>query len=48
METRFEVRTTCFDTMLNYCLSQKPKLLENSEFNYLTIIVTILIFHLER
>ena len=32
-----EFRISCSDTMLNYQLSKKFKLLENCEFNHLTI-----------
>lgn len=32
-------RETCFDTMTNYHLSQSCKLMENDEFNQLTIIL---------
>ena len=39
METKFEFRTTYFDTMINDHLSQKLKLLGNDEFNYLIIIL---------
>ena len=35
-ETGIELRTSCFDTMLNYRLSQKLKLLEYGKFNHLT------------
>ena len=35
-----ELRISCSDIMLNYKLSQKFKLLENGEFNYLTISLT--------
>ena len=42
MKTGIELRISCFDTMLNYRLSQKLKLLGNGEFNHLTIILTIL------
>ena len=37
MEIGFELKITCFDTMINYHLSQKLKLLRNSEIN-LTIL----------
>ena len=39
-----ERRISCSDTMLNYRLSQKLKLklLENGEFNHLTISLTIM------
>ena len=35
-ETNFELRTSYFDTMLNYHLSQKFKLLGYGKFNQLT------------
>ena len=35
-ETGIELRTSYFDTMLNYRLSQKLKLLEYDKFNHLT------------
>ena len=35
-----ELRLSYSDTMLNYRLSQKFKMLENGEFNHLTIILT--------
>ena len=35
-----ELRISCSDTMLNYRLSQKLKLLGNGEFNHLTISLT--------
>ena len=35
-----ELRIPCSDTMLNYWLSQKLKLLGNGEFNHLTISLT--------
>ncbi len=34
MEIRFELKTHCFDFIINYYLPQKPKLIENSEFNH--------------
>ena len=34
----FKLRTTYFDTMINYHQSQKLKLIENDVFNDLTII----------
>ena len=41
VETRgLKVKTAYSDTMINYRLSQKFKLLENDEFNPLTIILT--------
>ena len=40
MESRFELGTTCSDTMRNYRLSQKLKLLGYGEFNHLTNILT--------
>jgi hypothetical protein len=33
VKTRFELRTICYDTMINYYFSQKLKLLENGKFN---------------
>ena len=36
-----ELKISCSDTMLNYRLSQKFKLLGNDEFNHLTIILTL-------
>ena len=33
MEIGIELRTTCFETMINYRLSQKLKLLGDSEFS---------------
>ena len=36
-----ELRISCSDTMLNYWLSQKLKLLGNDEFNHLTISLTV-------
>ena len=38
METRIKFRTSCFDIMMNYQLSQKLKLLGNFELNHLIII----------
>ena len=35
-ETMIELKISCFDTMLNYRLSQKLKLLEYGKFNHLT------------
>ena len=40
MKTGFELKTNNFDTLINYQLSQKLKLLGNDEFNHLTIILT--------
>ena len=40
METGFKLRSTCFDSMMDYQLSQMSELFGNSEFNYLTIILT--------
>ena len=40
VKTGIELRIFCSDTMLNYRLSQKFKLLGNSEFNHLTISLT--------
>ena len=33
--------TTCSHTMINYHLTQNLKLLENTKFNHLTIILTL-------
>ena len=35
-ETMIELKISCFDTMLNYRLSQKFKLLGYGKFNHLT------------
>ena len=35
-----ELNISCFDTMLNYWLSQKFKLLRNCEFNHFTMSLT--------
>ena len=45
-----ELRISYFDTMLNYRLSQKVKLLGNDEFNHLTINLTTLTlaFYMKR
>ena len=40
VETGFKLRTSYSDNIINYRLSQKLKLLGNSEFNHLTIILT--------
>ena len=40
MRTKFELKTTCSNTMINYLLIQNFKLSENCEFNHL-IILTI-------
>ena len=40
METGIELSISCSDTMINYQFSQKLKLLGNSEFNHLIIILT--------
>ena len=39
-----ELKIFCSDTILNYQLSQKFKLLGNDEFNHLTIILTAFFF----
>ena len=39
VETGFKLRTTYSDTMINYQLSYKHKLLGNYEFYHLTIIL---------
>ena len=41
MKTGIELRISYSNTMLNYRLSQKLKLLGNGEFNHLTIILTV-------
>jgi hypothetical protein len=48
VESGFEFGITCYDTMINYQLSQKLELLKNGEFNHLTNIITstILFLHL--
>ena len=43
MELGFELGITCSDTMRNYQLSQKLKLLGYGEFNHLTNILTVCI-----
>ena len=40
VKPRIEFKISCSDTMLNYGLSQKLKLLGNGEFNHLTISLT--------
>lgn len=40
VNTRIEFRVSCSDTMINYRLSQKLKLLRNDEFNHLNIVLT--------
>ena len=42
MESRFNLMTFDYDTMLNYYLFQKFKLIEISQFNHLTITLTII------
>ena len=42
VKLEIELRISCSDTMLNYRLSQKLKLLGNCEFNHLTISLTSL------
>ena len=42
VKLEIELRISCSDTMLNYRLSQKLKLLGNGEFNHLTISLTSL------
>ena len=39
VETGIELKIFYFDTIINYWSSQKLKLLENDEFNHLTIIL---------
>ena len=41
VELGIELKSFCFDTMINYQFSQKLKLLENNEFNHLTIILIL-------
>ena len=41
MKLGIELRISYSDTMLNYLLSQKFKLLGNNEFNHLTISLTL-------
>ena len=36
VERSFDLKTTHFDTMINYHLSQNLKLLQDGEFNHLT------------
>ena len=43
VESSFELGITCSDTMKNYRLSQKLKLLGYGEFNHLTNILTLLL-----
>ena len=43
METGIEFKVLYFDTILNYWLSQKLRLLGNYEFNHLTIILTTIL-----
>ena len=40
-ETRFELKITYSNTMMNFLLSQKLKLLENCELNHLLIILMV-------
>ena len=40
VKLEIELRISCSDTMLDYRLSQKLKLLGNGEFNHLTISLT--------
>ncbi len=44
VKSGFELKTTCFDTIINYHLSQKLKLFGNDEFNHLNIIQTRILF----
>ena len=39
VEIGFKLKITCFDTIINYHLFQKFKLLGNGEFKYLAIIL---------
>ncbi len=41
VETRFELKTTYSDIMINYQFSQQLKLIGNGKFNHLTIILTV-------
>jgi hypothetical protein len=41
MESIFKSITFCFDTMLNYCLSQKFKLIGKDKFNHIIITLTL-------
>jgi len=41
IESRFELRTFGFDTMLNHHLSQKFKLIEIGKFNHLIKTLTL-------
>ena len=41
VKPRIELKISYYDTMLNYRLSQKLKLLGNGEFNHLTISLTL-------
>ncbi len=43
MELGFELGITCFDTMRNYRLSQKIKILGNYEFIHFTNILTLML-----
>lgn len=39
MEIRFELKSSCFDTMINYLLFQKCKLMRNCEFYHLIVLL---------
>ena len=41
MEPRFKLRILGFDTILNYQLSKKLKVIEKDKFNYLIITLTL-------
>jgi hypothetical protein len=41
VEIGFELGITCSDTMINYQLFRKLKLLGNDNFNHLTIILIV-------
>ena len=45
VEIGFKLKFTCFDTIINYCLFQKFKLLGNGKFKYLAIIASSLMFY---
>lgn len=40
VDTWFKLRTTCFDIIINYHLSQKLKQIGDGEFNHLIIVLT--------
>jgi len=45
VKSGFEVKFACYDIIINYYLSQKPKLIENDKFNYLSNILVLLCPH---